>query len=88
MPISLLEAMAAGLPVAATDVGDVRHILSDENQPYIVPKDPLALANALADLLADPSQAALIGRNNLHRVHTQYDQRHMFDAYRNLYSNY
>ena len=36
MPISVLEAMAAGLPVASVDVGDVKEMLSLENRPFVV----------------------------------------------------
>ena len=49
MPLSVLEAMAAGLPVAATDVGDVREMLAPANGKHVVPRDPAALARAIAD---------------------------------------
>jgi glycosyltransferase involved in cell wall biosynthesis len=35
MPLSVLEAMAAGLPVAATDVGDVRAMLAEANGAFV-----------------------------------------------------
>ena len=40
MPLSVLEAMAARRAVVATDVGDVRHMLANENQPFVVPRNP------------------------------------------------
>ena len=51
MPLSVLEAMAAGLPVVSTDVGDVRAMVAEENAPLLVPKDDAALA-ALDRLIA------------------------------------
>ena len=48
MPYGLLEAMAAGLPAAATDVGDTIFIVAELNLPYIVPPaDEAALTGAL-----------------------------------------
>ena len=48
MPLSVLEAMASGLPVAATDVGDVAAMLDAANRPYVVAREDGALADALA----------------------------------------
>ncbi len=65
MPIAMLEAMAAGLPVVATDVGDVHAILPAEAAACIVPPgDDAALARALAALLADPALRARLGAAN------------------------
>ena len=46
MPLSVLEAMAAGLPVLSTDVGDVAQMVSAENRDYVVPVDRFAEAGA------------------------------------------
>jgi glycosyltransferase involved in cell wall biosynthesis len=85
MPISVLEAMAAGRPVAATDVGDVRRMLAAENHPYVVAKDPRPLADALLALLADPDLCQAVGEANRRRVREEYDQARMFDAFRALF---
>jgi glycosyltransferase involved in cell wall biosynthesis len=54
MPLSVLEAMAAGLPVVATDVGDVGRAVADGVTGYVVPvRDPVRLAGALEPLLTD-----------------------------------
>src|SRR5208282_2175481 len=51
MPIAVIEAMAAGLAVASTDVGDVRTMLAPENASFIGPLDDAALAGSLLALL-------------------------------------
>ena len=50
-PISLVEAMAAGLPVASTDVGDVANMVAPANRPFVV-ADEQGLADALETLMA------------------------------------
>jgi glycosyltransferase involved in cell wall biosynthesis len=61
MPLALLEAMAAGLPCIATDVGAVRASVGDA-AVVVPPADPAALAAALAELLADPDRRQELGR--------------------------
>jgi len=85
MPLSLIEAMAAGLPVAATDVGDVRDMLATGNAPYVVPRDPAALAAALARLIADPAARAAIGAANRARAMAEFGQDRMVAAYGALF---
>ena len=69
MPLSVLEAMAAGLPVVATDVGDVGRAVQDGVTGYVVPpKDPAALADALAALLTDPGARRRMGAAGRERV--------------------
>jgi glycosyltransferase involved in cell wall biosynthesis len=57
-PYALLEAMAAGVPAAATAVGGVPEIVADgESALLVAPRDEEALARALARLLSDPALA-------------------------------
>jgi glycosyltransferase involved in cell wall biosynthesis len=53
MPLSVLEAMAAGLPVVATDVGDVARLVTPECGRVVPVKSPELLAEALRPLLED-----------------------------------
>lgn len=85
MPMAVLEAMAAGLPVAATDVGDISAMLAPENAAYLTPLDPAALAAALAALLDDPALRARLGAANRARAEQEYDQAAMFAAYEALF---
>ncbi|HJR38728.1 MAG TPA: glycosyltransferase family 4 protein [Nocardioidaceae bacterium] len=63
MPLSVLEAMAAGLPVVATDVGDVARVVQEGKTGYVVPKQaPEQLAAALRKLLTDPGLSRRMGQ--------------------------
>ena len=84
--MSLLEAMAASLPAASTDVGDVSAILPPEQRPFVVPTDDAALAGALAALVADPALRRDLGAGNRTRVEARFDQAAMFAAWLDLYS--
>jgi L-malate glycosyltransferase len=83
-PISLVEAMAAGLSVAATDVGDVRKMVAPENERFIV-RGEAALGEALRTLAADPALRAAIGRANRTRAVADYDAQRMIARYAALY---
>lgn len=60
LPMGVLEAMAQGVPVVASDVGGVREALGDAGL-LVAAGDVEALAGALAALLQDPARAAALG---------------------------
>jgi glycosyltransferase involved in cell wall biosynthesis len=69
MPLSVLEAMAAGLPVVATDVGDVARAVSEGETGHVVPTQaPEALADALGSLLSDEQRRRRMGAAGRDRV--------------------
>ena len=85
-PISLIEAMAAGLPAVATAVGDVREIVSQDNRPLIVePGDEAAFAAALDSLAERPDLRKAIGLANREKAVAEYDEKAMIARYGRLY---
>ena len=89
LPVSLLEAMACGLAVAGTDVGDVHVTLPESTRDQLV---PLAhndvegeLARLYTDLLADKDKRTAQGQLNRERVQRDYSRDQMLTAYRDLY---
>jgi len=86
MPLSVIEAMASGLPVVSTDVGDVRAMVAPENGPYVGERDDTVISGLLAKLLADPAARAAIGAANRAKAHRDFDQAVMFAAWRGLWT--
>jgi glycosyltransferase involved in cell wall biosynthesis len=84
-PISVVEAMASGLAVAGTDVGDVRAMVALENQPFITGGEQ-GFAQALATLAGDEPLRTRIGVANRARARAEYDGAVMVDAYRAVYA--
>lgn len=85
-PISLVEAMAAGLPVAAPRVGDVGAMVASENGPWLAePGDEAGLARALAELAADPALRKRLGDANRLRAKAEFDEARMVERYGALY---
>ncbi len=84
-PISLVEAMAAGLPVATTHVGDVASILPPGQLPFVTARDPYALSAALRQLVADKALRVSLGAANRRYAAERYDETAMIAAYARLY---
>jgi glycosyltransferase involved in cell wall biosynthesis len=62
-PVSIIEALSAGLPVVSTPTGDIRFMLGDGDAGVLVPPDdPRAMAHALLALWRDPDRAMRLAR--------------------------
>ncbi len=72
--ISLLEAMAAGLPVVSTELGTGTSYVNRHGETGLVvpPRDPAALATALTGLLADPARRRAMGAAGRRRVELEF----------------
>jgi len=84
----ILESMAAGLPVVATDVGGNREAILDGITGWLIPpKDPRTLAAKVIDLLSDPAKAKEWGRGGRERVNRMFTVKKMVAAHMELYES-
>jgi glycosyltransferase involved in cell wall biosynthesis len=84
MPLGVLEAMDAALPVASFDVGDVWRMVSPENRPFVVAHSTPALTAALARLAANPELRRKVGAANRARAEEVYSADSMIRAHRRI----
>jgi sugar transferase (PEP-CTERM/EpsH1 system associated) len=74
MPLSILEAWAAGLPVVASRVGGLPELIAQGRTGLLfAPDDETELARALAELIGDPGRAQQIGARGRDRARSQFD---------------
>lgn len=86
LPLSIVEAMRAGLPTIASDVGGVDELVEDGVTGYLVPRsDHRVVAQHLTRLLDDPEHAAVLGRNARDRYVAAFSVDRMVDATIDVY---
>ena len=94
LPLVILEAQAAGVPVVSTDVGSCRQLidgLGPEDQALgscgrvVGIANPEALADACLELLASPGQWQAASAAGIARVERYYSDRLLFERYRQVY---
>ena len=79
------EALASGVPVVTTDVGDSRIIVGSAGET-VAPDNPLAMADAIARILQlAPEERAALTREGRDRIVQKYSLDAITDRYRNLY---
>lgn len=86
IPLTLLEAMARGLPVVATRVGGVPEVVVEAETGYVVPpSDPAALAAAMGRVWGDPELGRRSGEAGRRRAEERFDVRRMVADYEATY---
>ena len=81
LPIALLEALAVGVPVVATDVGGIREVV-DAGVGRLVPSDASAVVDGIVHLLRrPPAELRSLGQAGRHRAATRFALGTMTDRY-------
>jgi glycosyltransferase involved in cell wall biosynthesis len=81
MPTSVMEAMASGLAIAATSVGDIPEMVSPGNRPFIVDRDAQALGESIYRLAVDEVSRRRLGEENGQIAKNRFDAARMFHEY-------
>lgn len=86
LPLAVLEAMGAELPVVSTEVGAVREVIADGESGWIVPPgSESALSEALVRVLRDPDRARAMGRRGGEIFRSAFTLERMASAYGRVY---
>ena len=86
IPLTLIEAMATGLPCVATRVGGVPEVVQDRHTGRLAaPQDHAAIAGLLAELAAQPAQRQALGKAGLERARQLFDHGQMHARYGSAY---
>jgi glycosyltransferase involved in cell wall biosynthesis len=85
-PISVLEAMAAGLPVVTPRVGDIPKMVSEPNDPFLSSdRTEVSIRDRIDTLAKHPEERARIGAANRERARALFDDGAMITSYARLY---
>lgn len=86
LPVILLEALAAGVPVVATAVGGIPEVIADGVVGYLVPPgQPQLLAERIGGLLRDDERRRSMGRQGQERVRRDFTVARQAESYRHLF---
>ena len=87
LPTVIMEAMAVGVPVIATDIAGSREMISHKKNGWLVaPADPSSLANAICELMENTELRQQISQAGKQSV-KQYSIQEIAKSYKNLYDS-
>jgi glycosyltransferase involved in cell wall biosynthesis len=87
LPLSVMEAMACGTPVAGVDVGGMADLVRDGETGRLVARDPAALAGALDWMLADGDRLAQLGSAARATIEREFTSERQAAQYLSLYQD-
>jgi sugar transferase (PEP-CTERM/EpsH1 system associated) len=86
LPLTVLEAMAARLPVVATNVGALPDLVEEDSTGFLTaPQDAEAMANRLARVSQNPEMASSFGAKARQKVEREFSLDQMLRRYADLY---
>jgi L-malate glycosyltransferase len=86
IPVTLIEAMGARLPIVSTNVGGVAEVVVERETGLLASAgDDAALSNAIVRLAEDPALAARLGEAGRHRAERLFAEEQMHDSYGEIY---
>lgn len=89
VPMSILEAMASGIPIVSTPVGGIPEVVGNGSEGILVaPGDVSALSTAICRLLADPVLCSRMGQNGLARFRKDFSIETVLDKLERIYRSY
>jgi glycosyltransferase involved in cell wall biosynthesis len=88
LPFALLEAMALGIPIVASDISGVRDVLGDQHAGWLTePRNEAALATAIGRALSETAESHRRTQAAQHLVETQYSVQLMVQRHLDLYQH-
>ena len=86
IPLTLIQASQAGLPIVSTNVGSVRDIVVDSETGTLTEVNSHGLIHAIDDLLSNPEKMARFGQAGKERAEALFSLQGMINAHEDLYS--
>jgi len=87
MPIALIEAQLAGLPVIATNVGSTSEIIENEITGYITSKDPVELAEAITKVIQNEELLASMKHASRSKAEIKFSLKKMISSHSRIYAD-
>jgi glycosyltransferase involved in cell wall biosynthesis len=88
LPLSVMEAMAAGIPVIASRIEGLAPLIQDrQTGVYFTPGNPQSLKNAVSTVLSDSNLARMIALNGQNLIRERFSLRAMVNGYERLYES-
>jgi L-malate glycosyltransferase len=88
IPLTLIEAMASGLPIVATDVGGVKEVVSEGETALLAPpRDDARLADHVLAMAADSARRRQFGERGRVRAQARFTEQQMHEGYGRLYDD-